>query len=610
MRLRSTLPVAAAALLAATLAVPAQAMADTSASPTPADTSSATPAPTDSATPTPTPTDSSTPSPTDSASATPTASPSDTPSPTAAAPTVSGITTVRTATGAELGLAISAPSDVTQVSATFTPVQGNGSPGTVGPATVTTFSLISGTAQNGDWQSTGDLALARGVYDVSVTATDQDGLQGTATASRGMSYVPSPDFHNVTFAPTHLGLGNEALTVTGNATLFDPAKGDTGTPFHDTTGSFGVYLTWSKGEVTGFPDWNTGNFTLVAHPGPIGSDTFTVSSDPYWVTFDGPSAVVTTDPASATRIVLDRTSASGLINGSSVNVTGTVQIQAVDGTWHPLPDTPITWTDGTTPWGGQISATSGADGRFSIPMTVPAAATTWHFATPAAGGAGLDGFATASSAAFAVQNVEQQVSLQLSNPSIDEYSDLTFSYYVGSTTTAVPGNKIYVLQSNDGRTGWTNLGYIPINGPVYSAQIKAWVNNPHGYWRLWYPGAPGYPAAYSGVIHTFRFGTLITGAKPNTTWANKGQVLRFSGGLWDQGYGAWGAMRSTPVYLYFRPYRSTTWTYEGSGWTNSAGYFNLYGRAETGGTWEVAWFTGSSPWYVDAYGPGTYVHVG
>lgn len=121
MRLRSTLPVAAAALLAATLAVPAQAVADTSASPTPADTSSATPAPTDSATPTPT------------------ASPGDTPSPTAAAPTVSGITTVRTATGAELGLAISAPSDVTQVSATFTAVQGNGSPGTVPPATVTPF---------------------------------------------------------------------------------------------------------------------------------------------------------------------------------------------------------------------------------------------------------------------------------------------------------------------------------------------------------------------------------------------------------------------------------------------------------------------------------------
>ncbi|MBF9067800.1 hypothetical protein [Streptacidiphilus fuscans] len=584
MRLRSTLPATAAALLVATLAVPAQAMADTPASPTPSDTSSATATPTDS--PTPTPTDTAT-----------SASP-------APAPVVSTVTPVDLPTGRVLQVAASSVAGVDHLTATFSEDGGTTTAGTAGG-----FTLISGTVNNGVWQS-GVIQLPDYVtYTDSVQAFDS--AQTASTAVTGtMDYYKKPVFDpSTTITPSNLAFGSETVTASGKLDTWDPASGlQTNVPYHSGTYNEPINLLDANNQELGF-GWDLGgsdgsfSITYKPAPGSFTSKVVTLQAvDPHG-NVTGPSAAVNEGSLTQTRIVLDHSSTTTIANANIV-VSGTVQyLDSTTQTWKPAADQAYMFNTGGY-W--NHGSTTDASGRFSFNLQTSQVGT-WQVATDS-GSYNWDQWLASSVANFSVTSVTQVVSLNLSSPSIDEYSDLTFQYSANSTNNQIGGGKVYVLESPDGRTGWKNLGYIP-TGAVSYKQVAAWVDNPHGYWRLWYPGAPGYEAAYSNVIHTFRYSTLITGAKPSTTWAYKGQVIRFSGGLWDRGYGAWGPMRSTRVYLFFRPYRSNTWYYEASSWTNSGGYFNLYGRAETGGTWEVAWFTGNSPWFVDAYGPGTYVHA-
>jgi hypothetical protein len=185
---------------------------------------------------------------------------------------------------------------------------------------------------------------------------------------------------------------------------------------------------------------------------------------------------------------------------------------------------------------------------------------------------------------------------------------LTFFENVASTNHRIPNGRVYVLESPNGRTNWRNLGYISVSHDVYGQNITAWVDNPHGFWKLYSPAAPGYPAAYSNVIHTFRYKTLLTGGKPKSTTVHRYTWLSFSGGLYAQGYGSWTPIRHSRVYLFFRPYGSRSWSVIGSAITDQYGHYRLSGRITRGGTWEVAWFTPNQS-YVDALGPATYVSV-
>jgi hypothetical protein len=299
-----------------------------------------------------------------------------------------------------------------------------------------------------------------------------------------------------------------------------------------------------------------------------------------------------------TRITLDRTSAA-VVAGRQMTVSGKMEYQDVNGVWQPLGNSSAELYVGSSDYGW---AGTDANGRFTFVLDAPAAVTTLTVRTP-----GL-ALIKPSSATFSITSVTQQVSLTLYSAGIDQYSDLTFFENVASTNHKIPNGRVYVLESPDGRTSWRNLGYIPVSRDTFGQHITAWVDNPHGFWELYSPAAPGYAASISNVIHTFANKTAITGGKPNSTTVHRYSWLSFSGGLYYQGYGPWAPIKHTRLYLFFRPYGSRTWSVVSSTVTDGYGHYRLSGRAIRGGTWEVAWFT-PNQWYIDAFGPGTYVSV-
>jgi hypothetical protein len=165
-----------------------------------------------------------------------------------------------------------------------------------------------------------------------------------------------------------------------------------------------------------------------------------------------------------------------------------------------------------------------------------------------------------------------------------------------------------VLESPDGKTGWRNVGWLKVFNNVHDQVVTMVVDNPHGYWKLWYPGDSGHTAAFSNVIHTFRYLTRVSGGEPSTVQAHRGQTLRFSGALWAQGTGNWIHLKRATVVLAYCLPGSSQWHVVTSGRTNSAGAFTLRATARTSATWAVFFLTPNAE-FVDAVGPATFVRV-
>lgn len=617
MRIRTALPAAlAAAVAAATLAFPATAAQADSAPPTAPPSASATASPTTPAaspadttaptdTPSATPSDSGSPStpptgdPTQSPTDTPTPTPSDS-TPTATGPDISDVTTVDLDWGLAIQAHVVSATGVSQVTAT---VAGAAEDPNYPTATVV-LSLVSGSDTDGIWQTTAPVGLTYDRYtDTTLDAVDTGGTHAFSQPFT-VDYAPTPIFNNVTFSQTHLSYGNETVTATGVADLYDPASGPTTEPYRAVPdGSFPVTMTWSKGSTIGWVDYNTGQFTVSAAPGPIGSDTFTLSTDGWYVQTDGPSATVTTDPASPTRIILDRTQLNGYTAGSTYSLSGTAQYQNASGTWVPLAYSTVDLGSSTNP---QATASTGPTGRFSFAETLPSVGGSWTVYTPTAG-QGADQFLAGSSATFSYTSPVQKINISIGGASINSYSQLSFSGSWNSTTGQVPGNRIYVFQSANGKTGWTELGWISGNyGNVFIN--NAYVTNPHGYWKLYSPAIDGYASVSSNIIHTFRYGTTITGGRPSATTVWKNQTVRFSGSLWQQGYGSWGPFARAQILVIFKPAGSSDWYLMATTTTNAKGAFSANAKVPQAGTWMTEYYYADA-WHVVAGGPQTYIHT-
>jgi hypothetical protein len=337
---------------------------------------------------------------------------------------------------------------------------------------------------------------------------------------------------------------------------------------------------------TDAPTPSTGPTTPPAGPTPTSTPTPTASATP-----TGPEA---------TRITLTTAKVNSARVGTSQAIGGTLQYQAADGTWQPLANTTLFLTVAGS-YFDQVN--SDGNGHFTFIETVPTAAASWTVGTASY----LSAAYSASSAVFRFASVLQQTNLSLSDAAVDEYSDLTFSMNVTSTNGTLIGGKVYLLQSPNGKTGWVDLGYIKTTGGSYLDET-AYVNNPHGYWKLYYAGAPGYSYGYSNTIHTFRYETRVVGGKPSATTVKKNAAVRFTGTLQRRGYGAWGALGKAPVDVIFRPYNSKTWYLMTSGKTTASGKFSISVKDPEAGTWAVLLLNGGSS-YVVSQGPEIYIHT-
>jgi hypothetical protein len=505
---------------------------------------------------------------------------------------------VQGAHGDVLNVPVTGTADVTSVTVTATEQQPS--------ATFTfTLSLGSGTATEGVWQSTGSLGLPFNCYTFIGTATDSTGQQSTVSlipAGTCTSYLETPVFHDTVYSPTLMTPANPMLDERGRLTIYDPNSGDTGQPMSgisvkESAGppSTGILFDVTKADGSFDLKWNP----VVDYPDGVLSETFTLEAYAY----DGPvvyapSQVVSRAPAMPTRILLDHPTEAHEPVGSTMQIPGTVQYQTTDGVWHPFPSAYISLQHGDS-WIGAV--VSDANGRFTLSGRVPGEGQTWTANVV------MPPWYTAAPTPYTF-TVDESVRMQVSSPSVDQFDVLRFNATITSSTGKIPGGRVYVQESPDGKTGWQTLGALPVSQNITGNHISGPAGNPHGYWRLYLPASASSAAAYSNTIHAFRYATAFRGGKPTASVIRRGHTLGFTGSLWQQGYDPWTAMHSATVALLYRPAGSSQWYVAARTRTNSAGAFSFRVADTRSATWAVVYITPDS-WHIDAVGPQTYVRV-
>ncbi|WP_042451974.1 hypothetical protein [Streptacidiphilus jiangxiensis] len=400
-----------------------------------------------------------------------------------------------------------------------------------------------------------------------------------------------------------LTFGHESLTVSGKMLVkqSDGTLAPYSGPYTPTVGVGDAVVVSSGGKVA--PD---GSFTVHSAQVPFSAGTrqLQLKAVINRMVFCGPSTQVA-PVAEPTRIVLDSASAAHVPAWGTATVSGILEYQEQDGTWHPAPEQTIA-LDETA--GGLQGGVSGGDGRFSFTQNVGNAPAHWTVDARDHTG-GWDEYLTGSSAGFDVTSIDQQLALHLAGAAVDAHSRLSVSVTVDSSDPAGSQGFLYLQQSGDGKTGWTTVDRIPASPLPRNLKVTLPVNNPHGYWRLYSPAAGGFPEARSNTVHTTVSATKMTGGTPNHTTVRRNGRIVFRGHVYQQGtVGSWKPIAHGYVTLLFRPQGSKTWQTWGRVKTDANGAYTINARAATSGTWLVVWNTPDGA-HVDAEGPQTFVRT-
>jgi hypothetical protein len=556
-----------ALLLTATLGVSEQAFADTAPAPSPPATATADP------TGTPQPADTST-----------------------AGPLITSVDSVDIdGTGTEVRVAATSPSPITSLAATLT----------LGDATSTTsaFTLVSGTDTDGVWETTGALGLAHGTWTASVTATDAAGDPASAPVTGTIDYNHRTPVVTGSFTTDHLDFENQTDTLNGKVWAYDPATGGDDPAWAGST----VELWGFPGSMTSVRPAADGSFTLstrlgfgdVDYPVPTSFHFFSIvipASGSGLPIANGP----TTDVAfaqSPVRFVQDAPVTFDY--GHKLTLSGTAEYYShTSETWLPLANTGISVNNDT-----DADATTDAKGHFSwSTVNTPFLSGSWqiHLANV------HSAYLLDSESPFKFTVISKTYVCEC-DAWFNNDSTLHLQGSLGSSAEKAMGKRrLYLEQSQNGKTGWTSLGYL-VTASDGSFDLDAYVSVPHGYWRLYFPATTGYQASYSNVVHYSYDQTRVTGGKPSSTSVYSGRTVTFSGSVQQNSGSGWSAVKNQYVYLVFRPYKSKTWTARTRVRTNSHGNYRVSARATRGGTWCVVYLPDAH--HVDAEGPMTYVHI-
>jgi hypothetical protein len=282
----------------------------------------------------------------------------------------------------KIDVAIDATSPVTQVTVALR------SDDTATPyATLTQFTLISGSDTAGTWESTSaaDLPLTP-LIDLDVSVTDQAGDQVTLPAAGRIAAHVLTRFDSFSVAPTTIGLDRTPPAFSGRLVYTD-AQGQT-----QPAAGMTVQVTDDGGHKTETTTSSDGSFsgTAPAESAPThywagalaqgGLTTARTALIP--VTLDRfPSRIIglTLDPA---QPYLDQ----------SVTISGTLEYQDANGAWQPAPGTVVSaLADGAPPNSSlQLWATTGNDGTFHMTQDFVPADGIWTIAhDPTLGNGGV-----------------------------------------------------------------------------------------------------------------------------------------------------------------------------------------------------------------------------
>ncbi|MEU4038548.1 hypothetical protein [Streptomyces collinus] len=463
--------------------------------------------------------------------------------------------------------------------------------------TVTGFTLVSGTAEDGTWRSSDRMALGtHGAYDTTVDLADADGDHPTYVGRGVVRYEDVPVFTDTVLDRTTVDFEHQTVTATGKVSTFDPATGAT-TP--GWTGSE-VYLTGTRSAGSspyeiGAAVQADGSYQVTA---PVRNSVYVyaVQQDDQTVGTDPVQVSRTTSP---TRVVFDK-AADTAVYGRSYTVGGTAQyLSPTTDTWTPLPaadhDTEVLLTGPN----GAHAYELGTGGRFSETLATVTGDTSWT--------AGVGGFAF-------LQGGNAQATLHALSHSTLAWSDHTFTGAgavrvkgrLSASAGPLPTGRVQLQQSADGRTGWTTVGTVT---PDATGAFDAWqtLHKPTGYLRLYYPGNSDATATTTGVVHLTRAVTRITGFNASPEPVRKGRILTVTGTLQRQNGSTWTGVSGQLVTIRFRVAGAKTSTGMATVTTGKDGRFTLTFTAKQDGTWSAAYTATSA--YLNSTSAGDYVDV-
>lgn len=300
--------------------------------------------------------------------------------------------------------------------------------------------------------------------------------------------------------------------------------------------------------------------------------------------------------------------------GAKTTLSGMLEGQSADGTWTVLPAKPVALSfiddeSGETRTLGTV--TTDANGRYSLPATVPGPGT-WQ--ATSAGDTFLLG-ATTSQHADSMFGTRITNLTARPNP-VEVGGHVTVKGLV--TRIGSPVDRMFVndghvtlYSSPDGkRTVKLSEGRTDANGHFsLSAVAKA-----DGHWWVAYNGhrdstqnpSHDLPSTSARFSVDARYKTAISSFNASPEPVKKGHALTVTGhitklvGKWQPGAGA-------SLKIYFQPFGSFTWTAMGTAKANRNGWFTTTVKAWQDGTWAASY--AGSPTYMSAWSKGDYVDV-
>jgi hypothetical protein len=536
-------------------------------------------------------------------------------------PASAGTLTIRSAKATtpgwttQLEVSATSGSDITAITARLR-VYGATEPYT----TVTDFELVSGTATDGVWRTTAPVTLELGINYVDVEAADAEGETGAKAPAGVIPNYGKTRFSEFAITPTTVDVDRDKVTYTGRLVYPDIDGVERG------AGGVRVCLELNGGCV----GWATADadgrfsaevrlatradFTNMKEGYANGSFSGSPLYAPAWKS----DQVHVNVASQRTRVSIGFSTPPETV-GEVAQAVGRLERQDAAGVWKGAPDQDVaiySYDSNTRQKTYVTTARTGADGSYSVPVTVPMA-TQWEIdffpVYRRADGVYADGPYLASADVTDVMYSSHRTyvtGFDAGPEPVGKGASVTAKgrverKLVDGTRAGVPGAYVDLEFSADGKT-WTQRGGAYANGNGdFTISATAGTD---GYWRihhlsLTYENRDSISGSdYVDVKYRTSIASFNAAPEP----VAKGKTITVSGTL-QRYVSAWGPLGGKTVYIYFRPYKATAWTYMGVATSDKYGKWHRGFTASRDGTW-YAKYKGSDT-YLPVTTGGDYVDV-
>jgi hypothetical protein len=468
---------------------------------------------------------------------------------------------------------------------------------------VSDFSLTSGTAQDGTWtvqtaipEGNGTGQLPVGSYAVQVDAADTGGDSVTGQAAGTLNFLIQPTI-TLSASPTTVDFDHQSVTFSGTATGKSP--GGTVAPLKGqqltvrNTGGFSKTVTTDSSGAFSLPVLQPQ--LTQQYSASIPSQTATVFAG----TSSNVGMTATRDPVLLTAKI----SAKQVKYGQAVTITGTASYQPGT-TSKPLAGTTVQLYD-RPPQDSNFkpfaTATTAADGTFSIPFTAKGTATWTVYAGGLPNSAYLDQLLQQATVNLP-QNVALPVQLTQFKASLSPFAVLNVTGCLSITTQSPPQPLPLTVEYSAGRSGpWKSLGSPgKLNGRRCGTGQRGegftggvTVKLPSAYYRVVYKGGPDDQPAATTTIHASKYVTRVASVKVSPRRVHKGGKITVSGRLQVHVKSSWRNLGGQQVLIILKPKGSKVWFWIYKVKTSSSGKFSKTFTDPTTADWSAEYLGNS-----------------